>query len=189
MAVAVDESPDDVRPFVDGITFPVLVDREHTLAERYAISNVPTVVLIDRGRIAKPNWVAFGTDTFAEFTGVASGPQLDAVRHWARTGEVDVEVDDAAEVVGDLSEDELTARLHFRIAAHLRRTGDEDGAARNFAEAVRLAPHDWTVRRAAMPLQGVSPFGEAFLEMAAEWEAAGRPYHGLAAEQRVTPED
>jgi hypothetical protein len=190
VAVAVDESPDDVRPFVEGITMPVLIDREHLLTELLAISNVPTVITIESGgRIAKPNWVAFGTDTFKDFTGVESAPQLDAIRRWVRTGEVDVEIDDAAAAVGDLSEDELNARLRFRIAAHLRRQGDAAGAERNFAEAVALAPHDWTVRRAAMPLRGVSPFGEEFFEMAAEWEAAGRPYHGIAAEQRVLPDE
>jgi hypothetical protein len=185
VAVAIDESPDDVAPFIDGITFPVLIDREHVLTELLAISNVPTVVLVDAdGRIAKPNWVAFGTDTFADFTGIASGPQLDAIRRWARTGEVDVEVTDVETTVGDLSDDEVAARLRFRIATHLRRIGDPDGAERNFAAAVALAPHDWTVRRAAMPLRGVSPFGEQFFEMAAEWEAAGRPYHGISADRR-----
>jgi peroxiredoxin len=182
IAVAIDEDADAVRPFADGLDIPVLVDRDHVLTELYAISNVPTVVWIDEDdRIARPNSVAFGTDTFREFTGVDSEPHKDAIRDWVRTGRVDVDADPEA-VVGDLSEDELQARLHFRIAAHLRRTGDADGAARHFGRAVALAPHDWTVRRAAMPLQGVDPFGEEFFAMAAEWEAAGRPYHGIAAE-------
>ena len=183
VAVAIDDDPDVVRPFAAGLDLPVLVDRDHTLTELYAISNVPTVVWIDeRDRIARPNAVAFGTDTFRGFTGVDSETHKDAVREWARTGRVDVEAD-PADVVGDLSEDELQARLHFRIAAHLRRTDRPEDASRHFARAVELAPHDWTVRRAAMPLQGVDPFGDEFFAMAAEWEAAGRPYHGLAAER------
>ena len=85
-------------------------------------------------------------------------------------------------VVYALGEDELRARLHFRIGAELRRRGDADGAERNLAAAVALAPHDWTVSRAAMPLRGKDPFGAEFFEMAEEWEAAGRPYNGLAPE-------
>ena len=183
IAVAIDDDAEAVRPFTEGIDIPVLVDRDHVLTERYAISNVPTVVWIDeQDRIARPNGVAFGSDLFREFTGVDSEPHKDAIRNWVRTGEVDVDVVDNEAVVGDLSDDELLARLRFRIGAHLRRTGDADGAERNLAAAVELAPHDWTIRRAAMPLRGMDPFGEDFFEMAAEWEAAGRPYHGIPAD-------
>ena len=47
IAVALDESPDDVRPWAEGVTMPVLIDREHVLTELYAISTVPAVVWID----------------------------------------------------------------------------------------------------------------------------------------------
>ena len=53
IGVALDENADDVRPFADGITFPVLLDRDHLLAELYAVSNVPTVIWIDADQIAK----------------------------------------------------------------------------------------------------------------------------------------
>jgi peroxiredoxin len=185
VAVALDEDPEAVRPFAEGLDIPVLVDREHVLSELYAISNVPTVVWLDeRDRIARPNGVAFGSDTFRDFTGVDSEPHKDAIREWVRSGSVDVEVD-AEQAVGDLSEDELAARLRFRIGAELRRRGDAEGAERNLAAAVELAPHDWTVRRAAMPLRGMNPFGDEFFEMAQEWEDAGRPYHGLPANHSV----
>jgi hypothetical protein len=38
---------------------------------------------------------------------------------------------------------------------------------------------DFTVRRAAMPLLGRDPFGPEFMELFAEWQAAGSPFHGL----------
>ena len=34
----------------------------------------------------RPNSVAFSNDLFKEFTGVESGPHLDAVREWVRDG-------------------------------------------------------------------------------------------------------
>ncbi|HEU5308362.1 MAG TPA: redoxin domain-containing (seleno)protein, partial [Acidimicrobiia bacterium] len=87
IAVALDESPDDVRPWAEGITMPVLIDPQHLLTEVYAISNVPAVVWIDEGdRIVRPNGVAFSNDMFKEFTGAESGPHLDAVRAWVRDG-------------------------------------------------------------------------------------------------------
>ena len=180
LAVALDESVDDVRPWTEGISLPVLIDPEHLLSELYSISNVPTVVWIDEDdRIVRPNGVAFGTDMFKEFTGVDAGPHLDLVREWVRNGVVPASSTDAPEPVGDLSDDEVLARLHFRVAVHARRAGAADIAARHFARAGALAPNDFTIRRAALPLQGDDPFGETFFAIYGEWEAAGMPYHGL----------
>ena len=176
IGVALDESPDDVRPWCDGIDFPVLIDSEHLLSELYAISNVPTVVWIDEeNRIVRPNGVAFGTDLFKDFTGVEAGPHLDLVRKWVRAGFVP-----SAPAVADLTDDEVLARLHFRAAVHARRAGDTEAAARHFERAGGLAPHDFTIRRATLPLVGDDPFGEKFFFMYEGWEAAGMPYHGIA---------
>ena len=55
IGVAIDESVDDVRPWTEAITFPVLIDPQHALTELYAISNVPTVIWIDEDdRIVRP---------------------------------------------------------------------------------------------------------------------------------------
>ena len=176
-AVAVDEDAEKVRRFTDGYRAPVMIDRHHVVSETYAMSNVPTVVWIDeQGRVALPNSLAFGTDTFADFTGVQSGPHLEAVRAWVRTG---VLPEVAGDAVSDLSDDEIDARLHFRLAAALRRHGNDEGAAQHFARASELAPFDWTVRRAAMPLTGRDPFGQEFLDLYDEWQGNGAPYHGV----------
>jgi hypothetical protein len=190
IAVALDHAPEDVRPYAEGITFPVLIDPEHVLTELYAISNVPTVVWLDEDdRIVRPNGLAFGTDTFVEFTGVSAGPHLDAVRRWVRDGAlpdagapvVEGGIGEGNSEVEDLSVDEVLARLHFRIGDLALRRGDEAAAARHLAEASALAPNDFTVRRAALPLTGRDPFGQVFFDIYEEWEAAGRPYHGLPA--------
>ena len=178
--MAIDESVDDVRPWTDAITFPVLIDSDHVLTELYAISNVPTVIWIDEhDAIVRPNGVAFGTDTFLAFTNVESEPHMDAVRRWVRDGEAPLTADEARHAVADLTDDEVRARLHFRIAVHARRAGDDETARRHLARAGELAPHDWTIRRAALPLVGDDPFGEKFFAMAEEWETAGKPYHGI----------
>ena len=45
--------------------------------------------------------------------------------------------------------------------------------------AGELAPNDFTIRRAAMPLMGEDPFGQDFMVLFQEWQDAGSPFHGL----------
>ena len=176
IGVALDESADHVRPLTESISFPVLLDRDHVLAELYAVSNVPTVVWIDEdGAIARPNSAEVGTDMFLKFTGVRPEQHMDQVREWVQSGTLPA---DAATEIPDLNVEEIEARLAFRIAVHLRRIG-QPSAADWFASAAELTPLDFTVRRAAMPLQDLDPFGEQFFEFFAEWNDAGRPYHGI----------
>lgn len=181
IAVAIDENVEAVRGFTNDVTYPVLMDADHVLTELYAISNVPSVVMIDEhDKIVQPNWNAYATDTFKEYTGIDSGKQLDVIRAWVRDGTPMMSEAEAKTAVGDLSADEEAARLHFRIANHLRGVGDHAGADRNYDRASELAPHDWTIRRAMMPLRGGDPFGDEFFELAAEYNEAGRPFHGVA---------
>ncbi|MEI6453875.1 MAG: hypothetical protein WCO31_04725, partial [Actinomycetes bacterium] len=63
--------------------------------------------------------------------------------------------------------------------AQCLRDGKPEAARRNLEEASRLAPFDFSVRRAAMPLLGKDPFGEEFLEVYDQWQAQGAPYHGV----------
>jgi hypothetical protein len=182
IAVAVDEDPDAVRPWVAEAeaSFPVLLDRDHVITERYSLVNVPTVIWIDEDdQVVRPNDVAFSDDQFKEFHGIDSGPHLDALRRWVTEGELPLE--DAEDVRAHQmppTDDEQRARLEFRIALELRRDGRTEAADAHFDQAIALAPLDFTIRRAVMPLRGQDPFfGEEFLQLYEEWEAVGRPYY------------
>jgi peroxiredoxin len=182
IAVALDESAELVFPWTDGITLPVLVDREHTLSETYAITNVPTVVWIDEDdRIVVPNSPTPGSDLFAELTGVSGEPAKAAIRRWVRAGEVDLTREEARAAVEDLTPELEEARLRFRLGAHLAREGDDEAARRQLVAATELAPEDLTIWRAAMPLLGDDPFGEAFFARFEQWQAGGSPCNGLPA--------
>ena len=55
-------------------------------------------------------------------------------------------------------------------------------AARHFARAGELAPHDFTIRRGTMPMRGIDPMGPQFREMLGAWVKAGNPYYRPLAE-------
>ena len=75
IAVAIDDDVDAIQAAAGGIGYPVLIDAAHVVTELYAISNVPTVLLIDEhDRIVQPNWNAFSNDMFREITGIDSAP-------------------------------------------------------------------------------------------------------------------
>ena len=159
----------------------MLLDPEHLLTELYAISNVPTVVWIDEDdRIVRPNSVAFGNDMFKEFTGAEAGPHQDLIRAWVRDG-----VEPLSTRRGPRRGvrpvrrrgARATALPHRRAPAPIAATTPLPGG--TSTRPGRLAPMDFTIRRAALPLTGGDPFGEEFFGMYEEFQAAGSPFHGL----------
>ena len=69
------------------------------------------------------------------------------------------------------------ARAEFGLGEWLYRHGRTEAAARHFARAGELAPHDFTIRRGTMPMRGLDPMGPEFRAMLAEWRAAGHAYY------------
>ena len=184
LAVALDEDLDAVRHWARdeppaALTYPVLIDQDHLVAERYAIVNVPTTVWIDEQRhIVRPPAIAPADDTFRDFTHIDSSIHQTALRRWV--------LDDVAPLSGPEIEarqptsdpDAARARTERRLAMHLFRAGERTAAERHLAAALTLAPNDWTINRGSMPIRGQDPFGQAFMDFYQSWEAAGRPGYG-----------
>ena len=175
-SVALDADPEHARPWIDAgrPSYPVAVDTAHVTAERYGITNVPSVVWVDEeDRVVKPPTVAPGDDQFAEFTQIDSARHHDALRAWVRQG---VLPDSAARPAEERTDDGQRALALRRLAAYAVRTGRPEAAGENLARAKELAPWDWTVRRGGIAMTGGDPFlGEEFLSFWEEWDGAGRP--------------
>jgi hypothetical protein len=180
MAVALDRNPDDPRPYVEAAspTFPCLVDSEHVLADLYGIINVPTVIWIDEhGRIARPNDVAFGAETFKELSGIDSDAHHAALRAWVRDGTPPLAANEIGDWLNPPSDAEQLARAEFALAWYLHRHGRASAAETHFVRAGELAPHDFTIRRGSMPIRGMDPMGADFADMFSAWLQNGKPYY------------
>jgi len=184
IAVALDEDLAAVNQWARDespvpLTYPMLVDRDHLVAEQYGIMNIPTTVWIDEhDRVVRPPSIAPADDRFRDFTQIDSAVHHAALRSWVRDGVAPLTDD---EVRGRQIPPEPTvqqARAERRLAVHLLRAGDRDAGERHLAAAMTLAPNDWTIRRGSMPIRGEDPFGQAFFDFYQEWEAAGRPGYG-----------
>src|SRR4029450_5301142 len=153
---------------------PSLVDTAHVLADLYNIVNVPTILWIDeRGRIVRPNDVAFGTDTFKHITGLQAATHLAALRAWVR-GETTALPEARIRALQSLpTDDDQRARAEFGLGEWLCKEAGAGAAARHFERAGELAPHDFTIRRSTMPMRGIDPMGPQFREMRGAWGKAG----------------
>lgn len=176
VAVSLDDDADAARPWVEeaGLTFPAVIDPNLHAAETFGLINVPSTAWFDEeGTMVRPPTMAPASDMWRDFSGIDSEVHHDALRAWVADGTIDrslMERWSEPEAV-----DQAKARAHRRLGAHLHRTGDDEGASEHFAEAARLAPYDWTIRRGTLPLQGEDPFGEKFFAFAGEWDEAGKP--------------
>jgi len=170
ITVALDEDVEAVRRWAGTTDLPTAVDTEHLLSDVFGVVNVPATVWLDeQRRVVKPATIAPGDDQFVAFTEVGAERHHEALRAWVRGGVVP----DVPGVVDD--EEVRKARTERRIGAWLHRHGHTEAAERHFAAAVDLAPLDFTIRRASMPLRGQDPFGTEFFALWEQWNDAGRP--------------
>lgn len=169
ITIALDSGPDAARPFIERAapTHPALIDPEHQVADLFNMINVPTMVWIDEeGQIVRPNDQQFGSDMFVQMTGKPSAPFLAALRAWVHEGRGALAPDDVREQQLLPTAATQLARAEFRLAWHLHGLGKSAAAERHFVRAGELAPTDWTIRRAQLPIRGIDPMtSNEFIEL------------------------
>ena len=169
VAVAMDNDIEAARPWIEEAdpTYPVLIDREHLLAELYNMINVPEAVWIDeRGRIVRPTENAGAYEGFRAMdlktwtmpddlvakTSHAKTTYAGAIRDWIEKGADSVHAFDAAGARARIEApiaDRAKAFVLFRIGLYLRQTGNSDEGAAALDEASRLHPDSWNIWRQA----------------------------------------
>ena len=180
ITVALDASADEARPWIEAArpTHPSLIDTRHVLADLYNVVNVPTIFWIDeRGRIVRPNDVAFGADTFKHITGLESARHLSALRAWVRGEAPALSADEVRRHQPLPTEEQQRARAEFGLGQWLWAQGRPAAAERHFVRGGELAPHDFTIRRGTMPMRGIDSMGPQFRQMMQGWVGGGQPFY------------
>jgi len=147
--------------------YTVLIDEKHVVSKLYNMVNVPTGVWIDeRGKIVRPNEVAFVDDRFKNFTGLDSAPYLNALRDWVEKGSRSAYVMNETRLREKLAvndPDVLLAAAEFGLAENLYKSGHLAEAIPHFKEAQRLNPKSWNYKRQAYALSNAQrDYGTTF---------------------------
>lgn len=183
IAVALDNDIEAARPWIEEIdpTYPVLIDREHRVAELYNMVNVPQAVWIDeQGRMVRPaenagayegframdlqTWTM--PDDIGATVSQAKATYVAAIGNWVEKGGDSQYAFDATAArthIRPPSADIAQAHVLFRLGLYLRQSGNiEEGSAR-LSEASRLHPESWTIwRQAAETLENGLAAGPDF---------------------------
>jgi tetratricopeptide (TPR) repeat protein len=153
---------------VGPLTYTVLIDQEHVVSKLYNMVNVPTGVWIDeRGRIVRPNEVAFIDDRFKNFTGLDSAPYLSALKDWVEKGDKSAYVMSEKQLADKLAPPEtgvILASAEFGLGEQLYKSGHLAEAIPHFKEAQRLNPKSWNYKRQAYKLSSESDYGTTFMQ-------------------------
>lgn len=167
IAVALDANPEDARPWIDQATptYPVLIDRDHVVADLYNLVNVPQAVWIDEvGQIVRPPETAGVYEAFRSLDRTtmtvpesetakaksARAVYLAALRDWVTNGRESAFVMSGAEGRAQTSlpsTESAEAHTIFRLALYLLRIGRQEEAQRHAMEASHLNPKSWAMWR------------------------------------------
>jgi hypothetical protein len=150
-------------------SFTVLIDEAHLVSKLYNMVNVPTGVWIDeKGRIVRPNEVAFVDDRFKSFSGLEAAPYIRALRDWIEMGDRSAYAMNEAQLREKLTPSDPNvpmAAAEFGLGEYLHKSGHPKEAIPHFKEAQRLNPKSWNYKRQAWALSDAQrDYGTTFKE-------------------------
>lgn len=167
--------------------YAALVDDKHLVTHLYNMVNVPTAVWInEKGRIVRPNEVAYVDNRYKAMHGIDAAPYLEAIREWVVNGDRSVNIMSEQQLQERLkpqSPDRAMADAEFALGEYLYKQGNGRDAIPHFKEAQRLAPDNWNYKRQAWALSDAEKdYGTTFMKEVQK--LGGKPYY----EPRKLPE-
>jgi tetratricopeptide (TPR) repeat protein len=172
----------DAGPFITKAKpdYTVLIDDKHLVTHLYNMVNVPTAVWInEKGKIVRPNEVAYVDDRYKAMHRIEAAPYLDAIRDWAANGDRSPYLPGEKELNERLKpkdQSRAMADTEFSLAEYLYKNGKGEDAIPHFKEAQRLAPDNWNYKRQAWALSNAErDYGTTFMKEVQKLN--GKPYY------------
>ncbi len=142
--------------------------------------NVPTAVWInERGRIVRPNEVAFVDNRYKSMTQLEADEYLNAIRDWVANGEKSAFVLSEQELKGRIAPQNsewAQAAAEFGLAEYLYHQGKSAASISHYKEAQRLNPDSWNYKRQAWALSDAErDYGTNFMKEVQKLN--GKPYY------------
>src|SRR5678815_504601 len=185
MIVSVAQDTGGVRDAGKWITaatpeYTVLIDDQHIVTRLYNMVNVPTGVWInEKGRIVRPNEVAYVDNRYKGMHGVDAVEYLDAVRDWVAKGDNSTYILSESEMrqrLAPQNPDWSLAAAEFGLAEYLYHEGKGREAIPHYKEAQRLNPDSWNYKRQAWALSDAEKdYGTSFMKEVQKLQ--GKPYY------------
>lgn len=146
----------------------------------YNMVNVPTAVWIDeRGRIVRPNEVAYVDNRYKQLHGIDAAAYLDGIRDWVANGERSafaMSKEELKALLSPQSPDRAMADAEFSLAQYLYSIGQGEDAIPHFKQAQLLAPDNWNYKRQAWSLSDAErDYGTNFSREVQKLN--GKPYY------------
>jgi tetratricopeptide (TPR) repeat protein len=160
--------------------YSVLIDTQHLVTRLYNMVNVPTAVWIDeKGRIVRPNEVAFVDDRYKAMHKLEADEYLNAIRDWVAKGERSAFAlgeKELKERLAPQNPDWARAAAEFSLAEYLYRKGSAAASIKHYKEAQRLNPESWNYKRQAWALSDAErDYGTNFMKEVQKLN--GKPYY------------
>ena len=172
----------DAGPWISAAKpeYTALIDDKHLVTHLYNMVNVPTAVWInEKGRIVRPNEVAYVDNRYKAMHGIDAAPYLDAIRDWVAKGDRSAYVMSEQQLQERLkpqSPDRAMADAEFALGEYLYKQGKGPDAIPHFKEAQRLAPDNWNYKRQAWALSDAErDYGTTFMKEVQK--LGGKPYY------------
>ncbi len=146
----------------------------------YNMVNVPTAVWInEKGRIVRPNEVAYVDNRYKGMHGIEASVYLDAIRDWVAKGDQSafaMSEKEMKELLTPQNPDWALAAAEFGLAEYLFRSEMATAAIPHYKEAQRLNPDNWNYKRQAWALSDAErDYGTTFMKEVQKLN--GKPYY------------
>ena len=160
--------------------YTVLIDTKHLVTRLYNMVNVPTAVWInEKGRIVRPNEVAYVDNRFTAMHRIEAAPYLEAIRDWVAKGEKSIYAMSEDELKKQIEEQKpewALAAAEFALAEHLYHKGQSAASIRHYKQAQQLNPDNWNYKRQAWALSDAErDYGTSFMKEVQK--LGGKPYY------------